>query len=1438
MHKTAFFHPFLRALLAGLLINQIGLGAQPPDIVKAHRPLGHPHLLSLLHPGAAGPEGDPAALKSVAKASLAVSVDPSNAVGSKTESLRPIGPMESKPGTSKTAGAGFSLPKNLTPIAKAKSAALLTKLGNRTATFIENRGQFDDQVKFQVRNSGKTVWLTNKGIVFDALRARAGVGSAFPRERRAPPYLDLRSPNPDPGNFERLVFSEDFVGAHCGPDVEGVSPQPGLYNYLIGNDSAKWRTDVRGFGGVIYRNLWDGVDLKLVGNGTNIEQEFVVHPGADLSKVQVAYRGIERLEVAKDGSLVIHTGFDELWESRPHIYQEIAGKRVPVKGRFKLTSETAYTFEVKSFKSDFALVIDPTLLYSTYLGGTGYDEGKGIAVDAAGNAYVTGRTNSTDFPTTPGSFQTTGSGIFVTKLSALGNSPLVYSTYLGAGSRAYAIAVDSADEAYVTGGYAGSDLPTTANAFQRDCNDSFFLTKLNAQGNGLIYSTCLGQGLAGIYGTGAYAVALDATGNAYLTGFFFPILPTWSFPTTAGAFQSQPPSPDDNPVVTVLNPSASGASSLVYSTYLGGHHHDYGPYASYHEGGFGIAVDSFGMLYVTGNAGSSDFPVTPGAFLTTDQALGCYASIGDRCPTAFVAKMNPRLSGDASLIYSTFLGGSTGTHGAAVAVDSSGNAYVTGYTGEWYNNNPHSVPFPTTPGAYQTTPDLIDAFVTKLNAAGNILIYSTLLGGNGNPAGVQFGTGIALDSSANAYVTGYTRAPDFPITPDGFPYPGGGGGYGFNAFVTKFNNTGTAPLIYSSYLGGATNDDVANGIAVDSAGDAYVTGYTSSLDFPVTSFAFQPVYRGATDAFVTKFPLGAPGALSITGIVPTSGGNAGSVTTQIVGTGFHNGATVKLAGGGEIPGNLVSVESGGRILRTTFNLQGATPGVRDLVVINPDGTSVTLSRAFSVQQGGAADVRISKIGTAAVRGRNLTHSITVSNVGQIDSDPMLMTDYMEPWFTFLRANPAPTTITQSDAAWPPDVVGTGATYDAMLQWLLPSVPTGNSQAFSYTVKLDASRILNGIIWNPPVCIGRDSSALVNCYLNWADCLLSRHLACHSLIGDPVRYLACLIAGDQLCHVQIENCVRTNGGGVCFRLREIMSSPADPNYLVGLPGVGDASWLSGGEPLAYSIVFENDGDAPTQQVVVTNPLDPNVDISTLRLTGLQIPDTQVPVPPGFMPAIGMNEVTTNVDLRPTQNLFVNIDAKLDPKTSVLTWTFTSIDPTTGQPPEDAGIGFLAPGAEGGVSFTVTPKIGLPTGTQISDQAAVVFDILDPVPTNILTNTLDNTPPTSQVAPLPPTESSTCFLVEWSGTDEGAGIQDFTIFVSDNGGPFTAWLTNTDATAPRPSATRSAIYYGRPGHAYGFYSQARDLVGNIEAARTSADTTTTVDPDAVCNLTGLK
>ncbi|MET0648817.1 MAG: SBBP repeat-containing protein [Pyrinomonadaceae bacterium] len=574
-----------------------------------------------------------------------------------------------------------------------------------------------------------------------------------------------------------------------------------------------------------YAEVYPGIDVVYYGNQRRLEYDFVVAPGRDARTIALEFAGAETVEVdGGTGDLLLRVGEETVRQHAPVTYQETAGGgRREVESRYALRDGGQVGFEVGEYDRSRALVIDPTLVYSTFFGGSAIEQSPRIAVDSAGNAYVTGTTFSTDFPTTVGAFDTTiggGRDVFVLKLNSTG-SGLIYSTYLGGNSidQALGIAVDPAGNAYVTGQTQSLDFPTTPGAFDTTsfaANDlSCFVTKLNANGSNILYSTWLKgphHSSAGL--SRGTDIAVDSSGNAYVVG----VSASSDFPTTAGAFARTNAGSLDL-FVTKLNPNGS---SLVYSTLFGGANND---------NSSRMALDAAGNAIVTGFT-ESDIPTTPGAFDTTYSG-GAF--------DGFVTKFNADGSG---LLYSTFLGGSGVDSGSDIAVDAEGNAYVTGIT--------RSTDFPTTCGAsFDTTlSGLEDAFVSKLNPTGTALVYSTYLGGSGvsNSGTSDAGGGIAVDSDGNAYVTGITTSSDFPVTSGALDTTFNGGS---DAFVTKLNSPGTA-LILSTFLGGAS-DESGTGIALDAAGDIYVAGDTLSSDFPTTTGAFDGAINNTSrDGFISK----------------------------------------------------------------------------------------------------------------------------------------------------------------------------------------------------------------------------------------------------------------------------------------------------------------------------------------------------------------------------------------------------------------------------------------------------------------------------------------------------------------------------------------------------------------------------------------------------------
>ena len=547
--------------------------------------------------------------------------------------------------------------------------------GSLPLAFESNEGQARAGVRFLARGSGYGLALTRTGAIL-ALHK--------------PPVTDARGTVTRQGRAAGLRLR--FLGANEGVRLAAGRPLPGKVNYLLGNDPSKWLTGIDTFGEVRYRGLYPGVDARFYGRQGRLEYDLIVAPGADPSGIGLALSGARTLRLDARGNLLVRLPHGTLVQQRPHIYQLIDGRRQPVAGRYVLHGGERFGFRLGPYDSRRPLVIDPQLAYSTYLGGSDFDNGKGIAVDAAGSAYVTGETGSADFPTTPGAFDMSldDADAFVTKLAASGAS-LVYSTYLGGSNTddGLAVAVDPAGAAYVTGVTFSANFPTTPGAFDASFGafEEAFVTKLAASGAGLAYSSYLGGSDEDL----ASGIAVDEAGAAYVTG----ATRSADFPTTPGAFDTSSNGESD-PFVTKV--AASGAS-LVYSTYLGGSDSDRGS---------AIAIDAAGSAYVTGST-SPDCPESA-------------------CTDAFVTKL---AASGASVVYSTPLGGSDLSSGQGIAVDAAGSAYVTGIT--------FSANFPTTPGAFDTSSNGdADAFVAKLSAVAVVSVHIDIKPGSAqNPINLR-----------------------------------------------------------------------------------------------------------------------------------------------------------------------------------------------------------------------------------------------------------------------------------------------------------------------------------------------------------------------------------------------------------------------------------------------------------------------------------------------------------------------------------------------------------------------------------------------------------------------------------------------------------------------------------------------------------------------------
>jgi uncharacterized repeat protein (TIGR01451 family) len=690
----------------------------------------------------------------------------------------------------------------------AKTGGLAPPYGKLALSFEANVGQADPEVKFLSRGRELTVWLSSTEAV---LSLRTSTRSGTPEKEDA----HGSAPTNSSPQITRTVLRTKLLHANPAPRVVGIDEQPGRSHYFIGNDPTRWRTNIPNYAGVRYHDVYPGVDLAYYGNAQQLEYDFIVQPGADPRRIAIAFRGARRISIDDGGDLVLQTAAGEIRHRRPLVYQETDGVQQRIESRFVLRGHDEVGFQLAQYDPTRPLVIDPTLAYATFHGGSEGDTANGIAVDAAGNAYITGETASLDLPVTDGAFQIANSGstdVFVTKLDPTGSVRL-YSTYIGGSNvdRGNSIGLDAAGNAYVTGRVASIDFPTTVGAFRRffggDTYDAF-VSKLNPDGSALVYSTYLGGG----GNDSGFGLAVDAAGSAYVTGG---TTSEDDFPVTVGVFQPLYGGgvPGNDAFVTKLN---GAGSTLEYSSYLGG---------SFNDRANGIAVDSAGNAYVTGWTDSPDFPIA-----------AAFQPANNGGQDAYVTKVN---SDGSNLLYSTFLGGGGNDGGLGIAVDMEGNSYLIGYT--------ESINFPTMNAFQPAIGGGRDAFVTKFNSDGSALVFSTYLGGASEenlvgPA-VRVG-GIAVDASGSAHVTGATRSSNFPTQNPVQLMPGGGLD---DAFVSRFDPTGTT-LSHSTYLGGSLSD-FGTGIAVQSSGQAFVTGQTSSSDFPTVN-ALQPTAGGGTDAFV------------------------------------------------------------------------------------------------------------------------------------------------------------------------------------------------------------------------------------------------------------------------------------------------------------------------------------------------------------------------------------------------------------------------------------------------------------------------------------------------------------------------------------------------------------------------------------------------------------
>jgi hypothetical protein len=783
------------------------------------------------------------------------------------------------------------------PSGRARGAA---GYGALPLAFEPNRGQSDPAVRFVAHGEGYSLILTDSEAVL-ALRksvacAHGKIGSQLKTQSCVANHDLLRM---------KITGTRNTKAAK----IYAEAALPGRVNYFIGNDPAKWLTDLPTWAKVRYAGIYPGVDMVYHGNQRQLEYDFVLAPGADASRIRLRFAGAQKLSLDLGGNLIAKTTGGEVTLDKPVIYQDVPGTRRAIDGEFALLSPDTVGFRLGSYDHRRPLVIDPVLVYGTYLGGSSNDSANAIAVDSEGSAYLTGSTSSVNFPTVDALQRTDPNSktqvVFVTKLAPSGSS-LAYSTYLGGatsnGDSGNGIAVDSTGAAYIAGYTFASDFPTkdpiqsSNKAYSaKNGGSNAFVAKLTPSGSELAFSTYLG-GSASDSGS---AIALDNDRNVYLTGSAnsgdFPLVnPVQAQNNSAGN--------GTNAFLTKIDPSGS---TIIYSTYLGGSGNFYifqdtandsYPYPA-GDFGNGVAVNSQGEAIVSGTTYSLDFPVS-NAFQPQNNAqfLVGLDDVPGNDANLFVTKYKADGSG---YIFSTYLGGSgfgwqcgtqnggIGDTGGPVAVDGKGDIYVTGAA--------RSSDFPTTStltiskfsgvtagnsgGAGQVSDT--NSFVTALKSDGSGLLFSTFLGGpapdqcsaedwsngcpytpcepgNGEEAAVEYdgdsGNGIAVGENGVVYVTGSTGSSSFPVKSPFQSVNNAANAIGQNAFLAAINPAAKSPLVYSTYYGGNTYDS-ASGVAVDAHGNPYISGQTSSPNLPVSYGAYDTKLKGSSDAFVAKFAL-------------------------------------------------------------------------------------------------------------------------------------------------------------------------------------------------------------------------------------------------------------------------------------------------------------------------------------------------------------------------------------------------------------------------------------------------------------------------------------------------------------------------------------------------------------------------------------------------------
>ena len=680
--------------------------------------------------------------------------------------------------------------------------------GPLTFYFIENQGQLDTAIKYHLKLPHGNVFFADRSITYQFVSEVAG-----PAKNKGIASIEA-PPKPEHVNIENMRL----VIEGCSDEVEliGQEESTAKFYFYQGNNSENWVEGAPSFKGLLYKNIYPKIDLLVFQKNGKLKQEYWIHPGGRVDVIRIRYEGVKKIQVDPGGRLEILTSSQKIEEGEPISYQINQDVKVKVVSKYDVIGENTLKFSVGPYDSDKELIIDPVLYYSTYLGGSGYDNGNDVDVDLRLNAYAVGTTGSSDFPTTPGAFNKVykGGDAFISKFDPTGSN-LLFSTYLGGSEsdEAHSVAFSrQSDFAAIAGVTQSNDFPISANAYDKiQGGQDIFIARISSSG-ALVASTFFG----GKSYEGYPEIGIDGSDNFYI----FASTESPDLETTPGAFDTQfddlkildPPwFPDQNIFIAKFDPFLS---DLSYSTFFGGWSLD----------ATSIAVDFDGNAYILGlDHGCFQIPTTPGSYCPLYYGEGQHA---------FLAKLNPTGSG---LVYGTYTGvpnlGYCWVRPADLAVDGQGNAYIL-------------ISYDCTYMGIPLIDETLYATVAKFNpTASHIVWYKALYSEEDNDHGKR----LVLDGRGGLYVLGETLSKDFPITDDAFQKIKEGG---WDLFITKMA-TNNGSIQYSTFMGG-NDDDHAGGIAADAYGSVYLTGYTYSYDFPTTPGAYSTALKSKSDAFVAR----------------------------------------------------------------------------------------------------------------------------------------------------------------------------------------------------------------------------------------------------------------------------------------------------------------------------------------------------------------------------------------------------------------------------------------------------------------------------------------------------------------------------------------------------------------------------------------------------------